>query len=59
MSTKIVIGIFIVMVLTLIPLAVNGMINGDTKTFTLSIICIVLAFLVVVWITSKNKKQKK
>lgn len=58
MSTKIAIVIFAVMVLLLIPLAVQSMLNGDTKTFALSLISIILAFVAVTWIARNNKRNR-
>ena len=58
MKTKIAIGIFVVLVLVLIPLAIKGIYTGDTRTFVLSILAIVLAFISVTGIANYNKRRR-
>ena len=58
MKIKIAIALYVVGILILIPLAIQGIYKGDTRTFALSLVALILGFVAVTGFANYNKRNR-
>ena len=57
MKTKVSIGLFVILLIILMPYALKSGQLGDIRSFVLSLLCIILAFFAVVWNAKRNSRK--
>lgn len=57
MKTKVSIGLFLILLIILIPYGLKSVQLGDTRSFVLSLLSVILAFFAVVWNARRNSRK--